>query len=149
MFGMAFTSKMRTPFETISVRRLAALAAIVVAAAGVTVQSASAAAYTWYSVPSYAGANGAAIIDSYHNNCLTCGYAQGRVKLDPNGRCMHIQYALFADAALDGSWKNLPTNCGWTTVTMNWSDDFHWYPDGVKFRVCTTSSCGSNRYIYF
>jgi len=110
---------------------------------------ASAATNQWNTLPSYGTGSGYAIIDGHSRGTFTDS-AWGRVQVTARSYCVKVQYAPFAYGALDGGWSNTSWNCtANATRTFSWSDSYHLAYNGFKFRICTTSGCGSTRTIAF
>ena len=138
--------------RSVSRRKLAQRLAVVAAALGLLMGvagPASAAKYQWNALPGYGTGSGYAIIDGNSTGTFTSS-AWGRVQITARSYCVKVQYAPFAYAALDGGWSNTSYNCSANaTRVFNWSDSYHLGYNGFKFRICTTTGCGSSKSIAF
>ena len=98
---------------------------------------------------SYAGASGTATLTRFSG-----GTAKATVRLNrgSSSRCVYVQAAPYAYAAVDGGWKTVSGSRTCGSSTSYYSDNFHLAYNGIKFRVCqdvslASDTCGSVTYI--
>lgn len=147
------TWKGRTSNSIVSLPLASAVLAMAILVLAVFSGTAAAQVDVWKEIPRKGNLGGYAIIDHVSGSATSyTRTATGRVELilGDSSAIGRIQYAPFADFALDGRWNSLPTYRGAGRVVIPWSDTFHFSYEGFKFRICGAHSCSSHQsYIYF